>query len=114
MKKFIQTEIASFKVAFNGLKQIAKERHFIFHLIAATLVFALGIWQNIDRGSWLAITFAIALVMIAEAANTVIEKMVDYVSLEKSPKAKLVKDMGAGMVLIAAFTSIVIGLLVFV
>jgi diacylglycerol kinase len=113
MKKYIQTEISSFKVAFSGLNHIVKERHFKFHITATMAVIGLGLWQEINRYEWLAVVLAIGLVLIAEAANTVIEKMVDYKSLEKTPQAKLIKDMAAGMVLIAAFTSIVIGLIVF-
>lgn len=114
MKEFIQTEISRFKVAFNGLKNIAKERHFIFHLMAAIAVISCGFWQDLNKYEWLAISFAIAIVLLAEATNSAIEKLVDYISLEKSPQAKLIKDMGAGLVLIAAFTSIVIGLIVFI
>jgi diacylglycerol kinase len=55
---------------------------------------------------------AIALVWIAEFLNTALEAVVDLASKENHPLARVGKDMGASVVLIAALTAIVIGLLV--
>lgn len=113
MKKFIQTEISSFKFAFKGVYHLLKERHFQIHLCFAIAVIGLGFYAKITLYEWIAIVFAIALVLISEAINTVVEKTIDYISLEKHPKAEIIKDMSAGMVLISAITSVVIALLVF-
>lgn len=57
--------------------------------------------------------FAISLVIVAELFNTAIEKVVDLITDRYHPLAKLVKDISAGAVLIAAINSIVVGYLLF-
>jgi undecaprenol kinase len=61
----------------------------------------------------LAVVFAIGIVIVAEMLNTAIEKLTDMVSPEINPKAKVVKDLAAGSVLMASITAAVIGLIVF-
>lgn len=104
-----------FKYAFNGLKQtILLERNFRIHLIFTLIVMIVSILIGLERWEWVAIIFAIALVLIAELMNTVIERMIDHVRPELHPEAKIIKDIGAGIVLVAALLSIAIGLLVFI
>ncbi|MFK8044684.1 MAG: diacylglycerol kinase family protein [Crocinitomicaceae bacterium] len=114
MKKFIQKEQRSFKVAFNGLKILLNETHFIAHLCFAALAILLGFLFKIDDIEWMLIALCIAMVLAAEATNTAIERITDYISLEKTPEAKIIKDIGAAMVLITAIGSLVVGILVFV
>jgi diacylglycerol kinase len=52
------------------------------------------------------------MVWAAEFFNTAIESIVDLASPEENPLAKAGKDVGAAAVLIAALTSILIGLLI--
>lgn len=61
------------------------------------------------------ITFiCIGLVISAEMINSAIEEMVDMISLEKRRSSRRIKDMAAGSVLVIAFTSAIIGLIIFV
>jgi diacylglycerol kinase len=61
------------------------------------------------------VVFVIALVLIAEAANTAFELLLDFVHGDKfHPDVKLLKDITAGGVFIAACTSFVIGCIIFV
>jgi diacylglycerol kinase (ATP) len=48
-----------------------------------------------------------------ELMNTAIEAVVDLVTLEKKPLAKIAKDTAAGAVLIAAIMSAAAGLIIF-
>ncbi len=57
--------------------------------------------------------FIVTLVMVLEVVNTAIEAVVDLVTEEFHPLAKIAKDCAAGAVLIAAFSSVIIGLAVF-
>jgi diacylglycerol kinase len=57
---------------------------------------------------------ATAIVLITETLNTAIEKLVDLVSPGYNQLAGLVKDIAAGAVFMAAVTSLIIGLLVFI
>jgi hypothetical protein len=58
------------------------------------------------------IVFAIALVWMAELFNTAIEKTADLISKEKHPQIKLIKDVAAAAVLIAAIAAAVVGCIV--
>lgn len=83
------------------------------HLSAAVIAIVLGFKFHINKAEWLAIVFAIALVMIAEMLNTALEFLTDLASPSIHPLAKKVKDVGAGAVLVAAIASIVIAAIVF-
>ena len=54
------------------------------------------------------------LVMALELVNTAIEAVVDLVTSEYRPLAKVAKDTAAGAVLIAAIMAVVSGLIIFV
>lgn len=106
--------IRSFKYAFSGIAKVfMSERNFRFHSMAAVLVVSLGFIFNITLVEWLFIVTAIGMVIVAEAFNSAIEKLVDLVSPEKNPKAGWVKDVAAGATLLATIIAIAIGLLIF-
>ena len=105
----------SFFFAFSGIFYLIKtERNFQIHLIAALLTICLGVLLNISLSEWIQITACIAVVWFAESFNTALEKLCDMVKPEIHPQIKIIKDVSAGAVLIAAIASVVIGLLIFV
>ena len=55
-----------------------------------------------------------ALVISLEMINTSIEAIVDLCSPQFHPLAKIAKDVAAGAVLVVAFFSAVIGLMIFI
>lgn len=105
----------SFTFAINGLYQLLRsEPNAILHTIATVAVVAAGLVRHLDRTQWVAIVFAIGLVWMAEALNTAVEKLCDHVCDNRfHPTIKIVKDVTAAAVMIAAATSVVIGILVF-
>lgn len=72
----------------------------------------MGAWLKITRAEWAVIVFTIALVLILEGLNTAIEAAIDLSSPNFHPLAKKAKDLAAGMVLIAAIASVIVGLLI--
>jgi diacylglycerol kinase len=115
MKDWIKGEINSFGFAFKGIFRFFKsEKHAKFHFMATIIVIILGITINVTKYEWCLLVFAIALVIISEAINTVIEKTVDLLSPEKNEKAAFIKDVAAGAVLIASIAAAIIGLLIFI
>ncbi len=56
----------------------------------------------------------ILLVISAEMVNTAIEQMVNLIINEHRKEAKIAKDVSAGMVLLTAIGSVVVGILIFV
>ena len=72
-----------------------------------------GIFFCIDSIEWALVIFCFGLVFLAEIANTAIEIFVDHVSPEFHEEAGKVKDVAAGAVLVSAFVSVIIGLIIF-
>lgn len=113
-KGFFPARVASFGFAWRGFVEIARsEIHFKIDLLAMLLAVALGLFFQIERMEWLAISLTIGLVLVCEAFNTVFERLVDLVHPERHPDAGRVKDMAAGASLIAMLCSLVVAGFVF-
>ncbi len=110
----IRKRIKSFYYAFKGLKVMVNEPNFLIHLVAAAVAIAAGFYFDISPLEWLAVILVIALVLSLEMINTAIEKLSDFVSPDKNDKIKIIKDVAAGSVLLAAIASVVIAAVIFV
>lgn len=103
-----------FSFAFNGLKEVVKsERNFQIHLVITFIVIIIGLFLDISFIEWAIIVLVIALVFMTEVINSAIERIIDYIKPDIHPAAKAIKDIGAGAVLIAVITSVIIGLTIF-
>lgn len=112
-------DLYTFKSALSNAYQgvwdtISGERNLKIDLVVAVCVVLLGFLFRLPSDCWLAIVLCIGLVVSLETANTSIEAVVDMVSPEYHLLAKKAKDCAAGAVLIAAITSVVVGLIIFV
>lgn len=106
--------VLSFRYAFSGIVAALKEEpNLKFHFVAGLLVIILSALLNISRQDWLIIIFLIGFVISVELTNTAIEAVVDAFTEKGHPGAKLAKDISAGAVLIAAVTSALIGIMIF-
>jgi len=85
----------------------------LIHLLAAVLVVVAGFYFQISLFEWLVLVLTIGLVFVAEAFNTAIEIDMNLTSPQYHPYARDTKDVAAGAVLIAAFVSVVVGLIIF-
>jgi diacylglycerol kinase (ATP) len=102
---------ASFRYAWQGLVYTLQcERNARIHLVTALLVILLSLWLGLSALEWAMITVAIALVFTGEMLNTVIEVLVDMITLEYHPLAKLAKDIAAGAILVASLAAATIGI----
>lgn len=111
MSRFVK----SFGYAFAGLGYAFKSQlNFKVHFIALILISITGWWYKLSAVEWLWVIAASGLVLITELLNTAIEVLVDLVSPAVHPKAKIIKDVAAGAVLLAALTAVVIGLIIFI
>ena len=84
------------------------------HLMAAVLAIGLGVYFQISVLEWVAVFFAVASVMGAEALNTAIEKAVDVASPEWQETAGHAKDAAAAGVLIFSIGAAAVGGIIFV
>jgi len=105
---------SAFKNAFVGIVYCARhERNMKIHMIVACLAGILAWWLRLDSYEILILLVTISSVLIAEMLNTVVEAVVDLVSPEVHPLAKIAKDVAAGAVLIATITSLLVGYILF-
>lgn len=103
-----------FSFAWNGVRAIIKQEfNFRIHLGVMIFILILGILLRLSIVEWLFIIVAIGFVLITEIMNTVTEELIDYLNPAIHPKAKIIKDMAAGAVLIASITAALIGVLIF-
>jgi diacylglycerol kinase len=106
--------IRSFGYAYEGLQHCyRKEMNFRIHVSCAILAIIAGVSLAISLTNWIIIIGCIGMVLALEMINTAIERLCDIVSLERKPQIKAVKDISAGAVLVGAFISVCIGLIVF-
>ena len=104
----------SFGYAFEGiLTGIRKERNMKIHCLAVILVTLTWTLLQISASEWCVCLLLFALVASLELVNTAVEAVVDLVTEEKKPLAKLAKDTAAGAVLFSAIVSVIIGCIIF-
>ncbi|MDA7803657.1 diacylglycerol kinase family protein [Crocinitomix sp.] len=114
MKNQIKTFIKSLGNAIKGLYFLFKdERNARIHAIATALVVAASFYYEINGVEWVLVALAIVLVLFAEAVNTAIENMMDYISEEQDSRIGKIKDIAAGAVLIMAVFALIIAYVVF-
>lgn len=104
----------SFKYAGEGILHCFRtQRHMQFHFIMLVLVLLSGLLLALDTRDMLILLFCISLVIATEMVNTAVETIVDMVTQQYHPLAKLAKDVAAGAVLIASANAVIAGLLIF-
>jgi diacylglycerol kinase len=105
--------LRSFRFAGQGIIDLFRyENNAKVHLLIAGLVIGSGFWLELNRIEWAIILTQIGLVWAAEAINTAIEKLCDFVSPGLHPQIKVIKDMSSGAVLILAITAVIAGAVV--
>ena len=111
---FINSRIKAFGYAFSGWWYVIRtQRNAWIHMVVSIAVILMSLILHISASSWALILLAIAMVWIAEFLNTALEAVVDLASNHQQHElARLGKDVGAAAVLIAAVSSVVIGLLI--
>ena len=106
--------VDSFNFAIEGLISALKnEKHMKVHILAAIIIVILAIVINASKVEILIISLSVSFVVITELVNTAVEAIIDLVSPERHPLAKLAKDVAAGAVLVAAINALCVGYLLF-
>lgn len=107
--------IKSFKYASEGfMYSLKNEQNLIVHIGTAIIAIIFGFIFKISIIEWLFILIMIGLVFCSELINTSIEALVDLVSPEKHPLAKIAKDTAAGAVLCLCSVAFIGGLIIFI
>ncbi|MBI2031314.1 MAG: diacylglycerol kinase family protein [Candidatus Levybacteria bacterium] len=109
------TLIQSFKYAFEGIFfSIRHNRNLRIHLAAAVVVVVASVYFKVTPFEMGILGVMIVLVICTEMINSALEEMVDLIISEHRKEAKIAKDVGAGMVLVASMGAVIVGLLIFI
>jgi len=106
--------LKSFKFAFAGIVTILKEEHAfrVMFLIAISVIIAMFYFHLPLMQKVLLFTM-IVLILVLELVNSVVEKVLDFVCPDFNGKVKIIKNMMAGIVLLACIGAAAIGILIF-
>ncbi|HMU45453.1 MAG TPA: diacylglycerol kinase family protein [Chitinophagaceae bacterium] len=111
----MKARLRSFSYAFNGIQDLfSSEQNMFVHLLATVVVIMLGFVFHISPIEWTVLILATGFVWVAEILNTAIEKIMDFISGEKKPQIKFIKDISAAAVLVSAVTALAAGCLIFI
>ncbi len=106
--------VVGFRFAWAGLKTVVKkESNFQLHMLATIIVVAAGFFFHLSLIEWTVILLTIGLVLITEMINSVIERVMDFIQPGYDERVKEIKDIAAGVVLVTALISVVVGILIF-
>jgi diacylglycerol kinase (ATP) len=106
--------VNSFKIACRGIGYL-----FIYHrnmrliFILGVLAFIIGIYLKLKGIELVALCITITLVFMAEIFNTAIELLMNILNKEYHVKIMLVKDIAAGIVVLACLNALAVGYILF-
>lgn len=104
----------SFRYAFEGIvTALKRERNMKIHFGMMIMVIIAGFLFQINRYEWFACLFCFGLVISLELVNTAIEETANTIDKKYDASIKIIKDIAAGAVLVAAIIAAIIGLLIF-
>ena len=110
IKKFIHSfeyPIKGLKYAYRNEQNLAVDVGISILVIVASIIFKLSIVE------WVVVVFTIGAVLSLELINTAIEAVVDLVTEEYHPLAKVAKDTSAAAVFVIAIVAAIVGLIIF-
>lgn len=115
LKSFSYSRINSFRFAIKGIRILLREEPNAWLHLSATILLAVAvIYFHISGTELIALVIVTGFVWAAEAFNTVVERVMDFISPEYHPKVEFIKDLSAGAVLLAALTAVLTAAIVFI
>jgi len=106
--------LKSFLYAFNGLKRgVCFEKNFRIQLFFGVMVIITGALLHISKLEWIAVILCISMVLSFEIFNSAVEAICNFISPAIHPSIKIIKDLSAAAVLVAALASAIVGSIIF-
>lgn len=101
--------------AVRGLREIwSTEPNFRIEFVCGLLVLCAARVLLLSRFEWIVVLILVFGVLLCEIANAVCERIINILSPRYTLAAKAIKDMMAGMTLVASIASVIIGLWIFI
>ncbi len=112
---FIINRIKSIGFAFKGALLLLKNEASIqVQATIAVLVTFAGFYFDISAIEWMIQLLVIAVVMSAEALNSAIEEIADFIHPEHHNRIGYIKDVAAGAVFFAGIAAIIIACIIYI
>ena len=106
--------LKAFGFAITGLRSaVNRDLNFRVHIAVSVTVILMGLSFSISANEWFAIILAIGITFSAELFNSALEQLCDTTHPGIHPTIGRVKDISAAAVLIAALSSAIIGIMIF-
>ncbi|MDB4037097.1 diacylglycerol kinase family protein [Polaribacter sp.] len=106
---FIRGRLRSLKFAFKGAwLLLTTEDSIKAQVFMAIIVTLMGFFFDISNVEWMLQFLAIGIVLVAEALNTAVEKMADFVHPDFHIKIGFIKDIAAGAPTFAGIISLIL------
>lgn len=111
---FLRSRLYSFRVAVDGaVYTLRSQPNSWIELAAVVVVIGAGWYFQIAYFEWALLALAMFLVIALEAVNTAVETVVDMVTTNYHPRAKLAKDTAAGALVFGVICSLCVGSAIF-
>ncbi|MCD6471029.1 diacylglycerol kinase family protein [bacterium] len=104
----------SFKNACHGLVYTFRyEQNFRIEIVIAILVLFATFYFPLSLAQRIVILLLVFSVLILEIVNSILERLIDFLKPRIDQSARIIKDMAAAALLLAAIVSVVIGVMIF-
>jgi diacylglycerol kinase (ATP) len=112
--RFSDSRWASFQAAIWGsLYTLRTQPNARIEVVAGLIIGLLGWWLQVTATEWAILALAVFTILALEATNTAVEAVVDLVSPQYHPLARIAKDAAAGAMIFIVLGSICVGLAIF-
>jgi len=102
--------IDSVNCAIDGILWASRtQKHLRYHFLAALVLLIAVLFLRVTALEFTLLAVSVCFVLFAELLNTAVEAVVDLVTTEYHPLAKIAKDVAAGGVLMAAISAAIMG-----
>ncbi len=105
----------SFRYARAGIRIVYREeKNFRIQLAIACMTGGVGIFLRLTSIEWAVLSLAVAGVLGSELLNSAMERYIDVIKPRVSTYVETMKDIMAGMVLLASISSLVVACFLFI
>jgi diacylglycerol kinase (ATP) len=107
------SRLASLGYALAGwLYMLRRQKNTRIQAFASVAIMLFALWLQIDFVRWAILILTITMVWMAEFMNAAVEAVINIVSPDYHPMAKVGKDVAAAAVLLGVVAAILVGLLI--
>ncbi len=112
---FFIGRLKSIKYAIKGVWLLITTEHSIMvQFVIAIIMTIVGYSVDLSATEWILQFLTIGLVLVAESANTAIEKLSDFVHKDYHKDIGFIKDVAAGAPAFAAIIAIIIACIIYI